>query len=176
MQLGRLAWPHDPSRAGARVWRAAPRRLLTGLAAVAAAACQSGERAAQGDAAAGAPAAAPAPPPSVATAPAAAGAAPTDPQLVALGDSIFHGQAAGGTCVTCHGQRGEGSQIGPNLTDAEWLHGDGGYQFIVNTVTTGVPSPKKYPAAMPPMGGAQLTPDQVRAVAAYVYSVSRRGS
>jgi mono/diheme cytochrome c family protein len=25
---------------------------------------------------------------------------------------------------------------------------------------------------MPPMGGAQLTPEQVRAVAAYVYSLS----
>jgi hypothetical protein len=28
---------------------------------------------------------------------------------------------------------------------------------------------------MPPMGGASLTPDQVKAVAAYVYSLSHKG-
>lgn len=102
--------------------------------------------------------------------------APTDPRVIALGDSIFHGRAAGGACFTCHGQDGKGTQIGPNLTDGQWLHGDGSYQFIVNTVTSGVPTPKQYEAAMPPMGGASLTPDQVRAVAAYVYSFRRHGS
>jgi mono/diheme cytochrome c family protein len=29
---------------------------------------------------------------------------------------------------------------------------------------------------MPPMGGAQLTPEQVSAVAAYVWSLSHQGS
>lgn len=92
--------------------------------------------------------------------------------LVALGDSIFHGQAAGGICYTCHGPDAKGTQLGPNLTDAEWLNGDGSQEFIVRTVTNGVPTPKKYPGMMPPMGQT-LTPDQVRAVAAYVYSLSR---
>lgn len=62
--------------------------------------------------------------------------------------------------------------LAPNLTDNEWLNGDGSYQFMVNTITSGVPKPKKYPAAMPPMGGATLTPAQVQSVAAYEYSLS----
>lgn len=121
--------------------------------------------------------AAPAPTPQVApgaTASAAAGAADsTNSQLVVLGDSIFNGQAAGGTCFTCHGAGGTGATLGPDLTDSAWLHGDGSFGFIVNTVINGVPSPEQYPAPMLPMGGAALTPEQVRAVSAYVYSLSR---
>jgi mono/diheme cytochrome c family protein len=98
------------------------------------------------------------------------------PKLIALGDSIFHGKVAGGTCQTCHGADAKGTALAPNLTDNQWLNGDGSYQFIVNTVTTGVPKPKQHPAPMPPKGGAPLTPDQVKAVAAYVYSLSHPGS
>jgi mono/diheme cytochrome c family protein len=96
------------------------------------------------------------------------------PQQVALGDSIFHGQVAGGTCTACHGQDAKGTAVAPNLTDSQWLNGDGSYEFIVNTVTNGVPKPKEHPAPMPPKGGAQLTDDQVKAVAAYVYSLSHK--
>jgi len=32
--------------------------------------------------------------------------------------------------------------------------------------------PKEYRSPMPPMGGAQLTPDQLSALAAYVWSLS----
>jgi mono/diheme cytochrome c family protein len=101
-----------------------------------------------------------------------AGAPAMTPKMIALGDSIFHGRAGGGTCMTCHGPDAKGTQLAPNLTDNQWLHGDGSYQFIVSTVTKGVPTPKQAPAPMPPMGGAQLTPDQVNAVSAYVYSLS----
>lgn len=97
------------------------------------------------------------------------------PQLVALGDCIFHGKA-GGTCQTCHGPDAKGTPLAPNLTDSQWLNGDGSYQFISTIITNGVPQPKQHPSPMPPMGGAQLTRDQVRAVAAYVYSLSHRGS
>ena len=45
----------------------------------------------------------------------------------------------------------------------------------MKTIQTGVPTPKKAPAPMPPMGGASLTPEQVRAVAAYEYSLSHGG-
>jgi len=107
--------------------------------------------------------------------PAAGGAAgPQSPQLVALGDSIFHGQVAGGTCTACHGQDAKGTAVAPNLTDTQWINGDGSYDFIVHTVTNGVPQPKQHPAPMPPKGGAQLTDDQVKAVAAYVYSLSHK--
>ena len=69
---------------------------------------------------------------------------------------------------------GEGS-LGPDLTDAEWLHSDGSLPAITKTIQTGVPTPKKAPAPMPPMGGAALSPEQVRTVAAYVHSLSHGG-
>jgi mono/diheme cytochrome c family protein len=107
--------------------------------------------------------------------PAAGGAGGAQsPQQVALGDSIFHGQVAGGTCTACHGQDAKGTAVAPNLTDAQWINGDGSYDFIVKTVTNGVPQPKEHPAPMPPKGGAQLSDDQVKAVAAYVYSLGHK--
>jgi cbb3-type cytochrome c oxidase subunit III len=93
---------------------------------------------------------------------------------IAEGEKIFHGQEAGGTCTACHGQDAKGTAIAPNLTDSEWLNGDGSLAFIEHTVTTGVPKPKSHPAPMPPMGGATLSPDQIKAVAAYVYSLSHK--
>jgi cbb3-type cytochrome c oxidase subunit III len=118
-------------------------------------------------------AAAPAPAPMVDSA--QGGGAQGNPAQVALGDSIFHGTAGGGICFTCHGPDAKGVQgLGPNLTDTQWLHGDGSLQFIQNTVRTGVATPKEAAAPMPPMGGATLTPDQVNAVAAYVYSLSHK--
>jgi mono/diheme cytochrome c family protein len=114
-----------------------------------------------------------APKPAAAAGPAPAAGAQS-PQQVALGDSIFHGQVAGGTCTACHGQDAKGTAVAPNLTDSEWLNGDGSYDFIVHTITTGVPKPKQHPAPMPPKGGATLTDEQVKAAAAYVYSLSHK--
>jgi mono/diheme cytochrome c family protein len=116
-----------------------------------------------------------APAPADTPAPAAGGGGKASPELIALGDSIFHGQVGGGTCYACHGQDGKGTGVGPNLTDAEWLNTDGSLEGIMKTIQTGVPTPKKAPAPMPPMGGASLTPEQVRAVAAYEYSLSPGG-
>lgn len=45
---------------------------------------------------------------------------------------------------------------------------------IAKTITSGVPQPKQYRSPMPPMGGAQLTSDQVSAVAAYIWGLSHR--
>ncbi len=95
------------------------------------------------------------------------------PAMTALGDSIFHGKSAGGACLMCHGADGKGTPgLAPNLTDTKWLNGDGGFAFIVHAVEKGVPDPKESPMPMPPMGGANLTPGQVRAVAAYIYLLS----
>jgi mono/diheme cytochrome c family protein len=94
------------------------------------------------------------------------------PGLVARGDSIFHGRLAGGTCFSCHGVGAVGTEMAPNLADSEWLDGDGSYQSIANTVAHGVSTPRKYPVAMPAMGGASLTPAEIEAVAAYVYRKS----
>lgn len=100
-------------------------------------------------------------------------AADITPQLIALGDSIFHGLVAIGTCQSCHGEDATGpTGIAPNLRDSEWLHSDGSWEGIFKTVQSGVLAPKKFPGVMLPMGGSALTPDQLRAVTAYVYSLS----
>lgn len=106
--------------------------------------------------------------------PAAKPGGPLTPQQVALGDSIFHGLVGGGTCSACHGQDAKGTAVAPDLTDQQWINGDGSYDFIVRTVTDGVPKPKQHPAPMPPKGGAPLSDEQVKAVAAYEYSLSHK--
>jgi mono/diheme cytochrome c family protein len=96
-------------------------------------------------------------------------------EVLALGERIFLGKAAGGLCFTCHGTNAKGMKgLGPNLTDAKWLHGDGSYDFIVHAVETGIAKPKEGATPMPPKGGAPLTPTEIRAVAAYVYSLRRK--
>ena len=94
---------------------------------------------------------------------------------IALGDSIFRGKAAGGTCLTCHQVNAKGLPgLAPDLTDKTWLHGDGSLAAIITTIEKGVPKPKQAAAPMLPKGGVNLTNEQVRAVAAYVYSLSHR--
>lgn len=93
-------------------------------------------------------------------------------QMVALGARIYSGQVGGAACTGCHGDRGQGTPLGPALTGKKWLWSDGSYAGIGKSITDGVPQPKEYRSPMPPMGGAQLTPDQVSAVAAYVWSIS----
>jgi mono/diheme cytochrome c family protein len=96
--------------------------------------------------------------------------------MVALGDRVYHGKVGGAACVGCHGDSGQGTPLGPALTGKEWLWSDGSLNGIKKTITDGVMQPKKYRSPMPPKGGAQLTPEQVSAVAAYVWSISHRSS
>jgi len=109
--------------------------------------------------------------------PNAGGPLPTPPgstaTAVALGERIFHGQVADAPCAGCHGSNAMGSPLGPNLT-GKWLWGDGSLPSITKIITDGVPNPKNYRSPMPPMGGAQLTPSQVSAVAAYVWALNHR--
>ena len=97
----------------------------------------------------------------------------TKPEI-ALGSAIFHGQAKDGTCATCHGDNGTGLPIGPPLVKKDWTWGDGSLASLQATITAGVPHPKAHPGMMPPMGGAPLTPDDVKAVAAYVYALNHQ--
>jgi mono/diheme cytochrome c family protein len=109
----------------------------------------------------------PAPPP-------AAGqsqAATVSPELIAQGDKIFHGP---GNCYACHGSNAEGL-IGPNLTDAEWIHSKGTLDDITAQVIHGVAKEEsKSGIVMPPRGGSTISDDDVKAVAAYVYSLSHK--
>jgi glucose/arabinose dehydrogenase/mono/diheme cytochrome c family protein len=98
----------------------------------------------------------------------------TTRQRVVLGKRIYLGQIGAASCTGCHGENAEGTPLGPPLAgkNKKWLWSDGSYDGIAKTITDGVAQPEDYRSPMPPMGGAQLTPDQVRAVAAYIWSLS----
>jgi mono/diheme cytochrome c family protein len=106
------------------------------------------------------------------TGPAAAGA--ESASLIAMGDRIYHGTEAGGTCFSCHGPDAKGTATGPDLTDSEWINTEGTKLGIASVIKTGVGKPQKYPAPMPPFGGARLNDEQVNALAGYVYSLSQK--
>jgi mono/diheme cytochrome c family protein len=90
---------------------------------------------------------------------------------IALGDRIFHGEVADGTCSGCHGSDAKGTSVGPDLTSGVWVFGDGSLAAITKTVTNGVQRPRNYEGAMPPKGGAELSDADTAAVAAYVWAV-----
>lgn len=81
-----------------------------------------------------------------------------DPALMKDAQAIFAQR-----CTPCHGEHGQGV-IGPNLTDAYWLHG-GALMEIYKTVSEGVPA-----KGMPPWK-MQLSAIQTRELAAYVGSL-----
>jgi mono/diheme cytochrome c family protein len=103
--------------------------------------------------------------------PAGAPSAAPSAELIAQGDKIFHGA---GNCYACHGTNAQGS-VGPSLTDAEWIHSKGSYEEIVAQVNKGVTKEEsKSGIVMPPLGGGTISDDDVKAVAAYVYSLSHK--
>jgi glucose/arabinose dehydrogenase/mono/diheme cytochrome c family protein len=99
-------------------------------------------------------------------------------EMVALGERIYHGQVGEAACTGCHGDSAEGTTLAPALAgkNKKWLWNDGSYAGIAKTITDGVPQPKEFRSPMPPMGGAQLTPDQLSALAAYIWSLNHRAS
>lgn len=125
---------------------------------------EGGDSTAGGSAESAPPAAAPAAP--AATPAAGAGGGGAD-----AGAQVFN---ATGNCYTCHGQNGVGTALAPNLTDAEWINFPArpSLDEVMGLVRTGVPQPKQHPAPMPPMGGAQLSDEQIHEVAEYVLSLS----
>ena len=84
-----------------------------------------------------------------------------DPQTLAMGEQRF-----AKSCASCHGEQAQGL-IGPNLTDASWIHG-GQVEQIYQSVAKGWPA-----KGMPPWGRA-VPPDELAAVVSYVRS--RQGS
>jgi mono/diheme cytochrome c family protein len=97
--------------------------------------------------------------------------------MVTRGDSIFHARA----CANCHGADAKGRANGPDLTTGKFIHVNGSYDDFVRLITTGVPadsiSDKSRRFAMAPRGGARPAPlsdDDIKAVAAYVYSLSHK--
>jgi glucose/arabinose dehydrogenase/cytochrome c553 len=94
-------------------------------------------------------------------------------EQITLGDRIFHGEAAGGTCSGCHGSDARGGPQAPSLVKGRWLIGDGSLKSITDTIANGVPKPHNYEVSMPPKGGAPLSDTDLAAVAAYVWSIGQ---
>ncbi len=94
------------------------------------------------------------------------------PDMIEAGATIFNTKS----CKNCHLVNGVGGARGPDLTDDKWIHIDGSYGAIVRLVTTGFTKAEqvdpKYQFSMNPRGGVNLTDDEIRAVAAYVWSLS----
>ena len=94
------------------------------------------------------------------------------PAMVEEGKGLYNGA---GICMSCHGPAGEGiPNLGANLTDDEWLHVDGSYESLVQNIMTGVTAQESSSGVpMPAKGGTAITDDQVKAVAAYVWTLSQ---
>src|ERR1700733_706544 len=86
---------------------------------------------------------------------------------VALGDRIFHGEAAGGTCTGCHGSDARGGPQAPSLVKGHWLIGNGSLKSLEATIADGVPKPGNYEVPMPPKGGETFSGSDVAAVGPY---------
>ncbi|HMW24509.1 MAG TPA: cytochrome-c oxidase, cbb3-type subunit III [Burkholderiaceae bacterium] len=84
-----------------------------------------------------------------------------DSQAMGIGERIFVNNCAG-----CHGADAKGSKSFPNLTDGDWLGGDGSHDYIIKTITEG------RQGMMPPMAAAVGSADDVKNVANYVLSLS----
>ena len=83
-------------------------------------------------------------------------------------------QLFGDNCAACHGRDGKGRANYPDLTDDDWLWG-GGPKLIEQTMRVGInsPHPESRIGQMPAFGRDEmLDRDQVRNVAAYVYSLT----
>jgi glucose/arabinose dehydrogenase/mono/diheme cytochrome c family protein len=96
------------------------------------------------------------------------------PEMVALGGRVYRGEVGGAACTGCHGGSGQGTFLGPPLTgkNHQWIWSGGSFAGIEKTIKDGVSKPKKYRSPMPPLGGARLDPDQLSAVAAYVWALN----
>ncbi|SDI74367.1 cytochrome-c oxidase, cbb3-type subunit III [Lutimaribacter saemankumensis] len=86
---------------------------------------------------------------------------PVDAGLVEAGAEVYSIN-----CAACHGEDGKGDRFqgAPNLTDAIWLYG-GDFDTIRESVWNA-----RF-GVMPPMGGADLTEAEIRAVATYVHQL-----
>jgi cytochrome c oxidase cbb3-type subunit III len=90
----------------------------------------------------------------------------TDPGALANGASLFTQ-----FCTPCHGADAAGSEtsVGPNLTDAYWIHG-GGVKNIFKTIKYGVAEKGMI------SWKAQLQPAEMAALASYILNLQGSGS
>jgi mono/diheme cytochrome c family protein len=93
------------------------------------------------------------------------------PERIGEGQALYFGD---GRCDGCHGEDAKGIQgVGTDLTDGEWRHADGGsFPALIDVISKGLTHEKTEGWAMP--GGAEFTDQQVRELAAYIWSLVQR--
>lgn len=96
------------------------------------------------------------------------------PAMADSGRRLFRGE---GLCYTCHGDEGRGvAELGSSLRDGDWGHVDGSYGSLVALIRDGLTAQESSNGIpMPPRGGAELGEQEVRALAAYLWVLSRSG-
>ena len=84
----------------------------------------------------------------------------TDAPAMRIGERLFINN-----CAQCHGSDARGSKGFPDLTDKVWLHG-WGEQAVIDAIQRGKDNQM-------PAHADKLTPEQIRVLAAYVWSLSQ---
>jgi mono/diheme cytochrome c family protein len=106
------------------------------------------------------------------------------PEQVAAGKALYSKRP----CIQCHGANGIGTVNGPNLSDKNWLRGEGNYSMIVAVIINGVGQSDViggFGRGMPRRGRpidendmrqaanrVELTDPEVRDLAVYICSLS----
>ena len=81
----------------------------------------------------------------------------SDKEMMAMGAKLFTEKG----CIACHGTKGEGNAIGPNLTDAFWIHGCKPAD-LVKVITDGVPEKGMTPFK------SMMTENQIKSLSAFI--------
>ncbi|MGC4057237.1 MAG: c-type cytochrome [Chitinophagaceae bacterium] len=82
-----------------------------------------------------------------------------DAEGIAAGQALFTAN-----CVACHGGKGQGAVVGPNLSDKYWLHG-GGIKDIFKTIKYG------WQEKGMKSWKDDFSPNQIAQLASFVYSL-----
>jgi len=78
-------------------------------------------------------------------------------EILAEGAKLFSQKG----CIACHGMKGEGNNIGPNLTDNYWINGCSEEAVIV-MITEGKPEKGMTPYK------SMMTPEQIKTTSIYI--------
>jgi len=84
-----------------------------------------------------------------------------DAKAMGIGERLFMNN-----CAQCHGSDARGSKSFPNLTDKDWLGGNGDTDYITEVIVNG------RTGMMPPMGAAVGGAQDIENLAQYVLSLS----
>ena len=93
-------------------------------------------------------------------------------ETIVQGDSIYHGK---GNCFVCHGIEGEGAPAAGDAVTVALNYAQPEWRSIDSLIDAGIPQVlTRSPIQMPPRGGkSNLSDDEVKRVAAYVWAISQ---